>query len=195
MSSAYDSISPNNNNNNRRINELLSKIGTKSKPLMNKLKFTKSKSEEFLDIIERKLTSILENISLDNIVKKINNLESTFSKFKDFSDKIKNKEDQSLKQRYFSTYQTFILMYPNFSVQILRLSNQVTDSIKLKELLVLQKKLIEQFKINFGIKNGNNYLTHMLQIQTLIDKKIKSTVNNNKPIMMYQERIRKYNNN
>ncbi len=35
---------------------------------MNKLKFTKSKSEEFLDIIERKLTSILENISLDNII-------------------------------------------------------------------------------------------------------------------------------
>jgi hypothetical protein len=45
-------------NNLTRMNELLSKIGRNSKPLVNNLARKTSKSTEFLDIIERKIKMI-----------------------------------------------------------------------------------------------------------------------------------------
>ena len=57
----------NQNNNISRINGLLERIGTNSKSLLNKLKFKKSKSVEFLELIDENLEKILENINLYNI--------------------------------------------------------------------------------------------------------------------------------
>ena len=68
----------NKNNNISRINGLLEKIGTNSKSLFNKLKFKKSKSVEFLELIDENLEKILENINLDNIERQLNKSKKLF---------------------------------------------------------------------------------------------------------------------
>ena len=68
-----------NNANNARMNELLSKIGTKNKSLFNKLTGKTSKSTEFLDILEKKINMIKDyDVNLTNIEEKINELKKIF---------------------------------------------------------------------------------------------------------------------
>jgi len=75
-------------NNNRKMNELLQRIGKNSKPLFNKLTFKPSKKTEFLEIVERKLGNILTGINLDNIEKKISELDNILINYNNFQIKL-----------------------------------------------------------------------------------------------------------
>ena len=104
----------NKNNNISRINGLLERIGTNSKSLLNKLKFKKSKSVEFLELIDENLEKILENINLDNIERQLNKSKKLFEKLLvDFKEKIKNKSTNN-KERLQTQIDVIYNKYHNF---------------------------------------------------------------------------------
>ena len=91
METEYQALT-NQNNNISRINRLLEQIGTNSKSWFNKLTFKKSKSDEFLELLDLNLKKILENINLDNIKIQLNKSKKLFEKLLvEFTEKIKNK--------------------------------------------------------------------------------------------------------
>ena len=181
----------NQNNNISRINGLLERIGTNSKSLLNKLKFKKSKSVEFLELIDENLEKILENINLDNIERQLNKSKKLFKKLLvEFTEKIKNKRPNN-KERLesqidiiYNKYHTFFL---NFSKEIFKIIQKNTLSIEqLKILLSIQDELITLFnscyeKYNkknwFRYSGGpfylhNRYLKEMKGIKKFISNKI-----------------------
>ena len=140
----------NRNNNNKRMNELLNKIGTDSKSLFNKMTFKKSKSAEFLDIVERKISEIkladIQKDSINIIQKKIEKLEKIFIKLKDFFTKIQSKNNTELKNRVVGIYRNNFNIFAAFSFQIkLNVSNNLYkfDIKDLKKLEEFIGKLIE----------------------------------------------------
>jgi hypothetical protein len=112
----------NRNNNNKRMNELLNKIGTDSKSLFSKMTFKKSKSAEFLDIVERKLSEInLAHIKKDTIVtiqKKIDELKKIFTKLNEFSKKIIPKKNSELQNRLHGIYSNNANIFAAFILQL-----------------------------------------------------------------------------
>ncbi len=77
MNIPYQQFNKKNNKNNQniaRINELLSRIGTDKKPILNKLRLKKSKSMEFLELIDLNLDNILQNINLEILILYFQNL-------------------------------------------------------------------------------------------------------------------------
>jgi hypothetical protein len=170
-------------NNNRKMNDLLKRIGTSSKPLFNKLTFKPSKKTEFLEIVERKLGNILTGINLNNIEEKISELDKIFDKLQQFSKKITNRTDENIKSRLHNIYFNNRFIFPAFSAQILRISNIPKISLDdLNKLLQLQNQLI---KIYNKYKKTTNYknlkLVKMLEVKQILDEKIKnlSRKNNN----------------
>jgi len=171
------------NNNNRKMNDLLQRIGTNSKPLFNKLTFKPSKKTEFLEIVERKLGNILTGINLDNIEKKISELDKIFNKLQQFSKKITNRTDENIKSRLHNIYLNNRLIFQAFSAQILRITNspQISHDDLIK-LLKLQNQLIEIYKKYFRTQTNKNLkLGQMLEVKQILDKKIRnlSRKNNN----------------
>lgn len=163
------------NNNNRKMNDLLQRIGTNSKPLFNKLTFKPSKKTEFLEIVERKLGNILTGINLDNIEKKLNELDKIFDKLQQFSGKITNITNENIKSRLRNIYLNNRLKFPAFSAQILRITNSSQISLEdLIKLLQLQNKLIEIYKKYFTTPNNkNSRLDDMLKVKQILDERIK----------------------
>jgi len=169
MSSANNS----NNNNIRRMNELLSKIGRNSKPLVNKLTRKTSKSTEFLDIIENKIKMIKDDIKLTNIQKKTDELKKIFLKFKNFSDKIKNKNDRDLKVRYNNIYRSALYyICPYLSAIILQLSIAVITVAELKKLKKIQKDLLKLFIEYYDVDNDDIQFKNMLGVLDMISSSI-----------------------
>lgn len=161
-----------NNTNYARMNELLSKIGTKNKSLVNKLTRKTSKSTEFLDILERKISKVKNDVNLSNIEKKIAELEKIFLKFKNFSDKIKNKNDINLKNRYKTIYDgALFFTCPNLSIQILRMmiDPSTITSVELKKLEIMQNKLIYLFINHYDIKNEKNNI-ELINMNRILDQ-------------------------
>ena len=181
----------NQNNNISRINGLLERIGTNSKPFFNKITFAKSKSIEFLELIDINLDNILKNINLDNITRQLNKSKKLFEKLLvDFTEKIKNKRPNN-KERLqtqidviYNKYHTFFL---NFSKEIFKIIQKNALSIEqLKILLSIQDELITLFnscyeKYNkknwFRYSGGpfclhNRYLKEMKGIKKFISNKI-----------------------
>jgi hypothetical protein len=110
------------NNNNKRMNELLSKIGTDSKSLFNKMTFKTSKSAEFLDIVERKISEIkladIQKDSIDTIQKKIDELKKIFTKLNEFSKKIISKKNSELQNRLNGIYSNNANIFAAFILQL-----------------------------------------------------------------------------
>jgi hypothetical protein len=174
MSSANNS-----NNNLRRMNELLSKIGTKNKPFKNKLRLKTSKSTEFLDIIERKI-EMLKDFKITNIEKKLIELKKISEKIIIFSDKIKNKNDRNLKDRFDNIYNiNFYFIFPYLSYQILNIIINPTLTLhELKQFKKIQKELLLLFIKYHNVENNNrNYrnnrnFENMLEILDMISFRI-----------------------
>jgi hypothetical protein len=140
----------NRNNNNKRMIELLNKIGTDSKSLFNKMTFKKSKSAEFLDIVERKLSEInladIKKDNIDTIQKKIDELEKIFTKLEQFSKKIQSKNNPELKNRVVGIYRNNINIFAAFSFQIKSNVSNNLYKFNIQDLKKLEKfigKLIE----------------------------------------------------
>jgi hypothetical protein len=165
-----------NNNNLIRMNELLSKIGTKNKSLFNKLTLKTSKSKEFLDILQRKINMIEDNVKLTNIEKKTDELEKIFLKFEKFSDKIKNKNDRNLKDRYDNIYKNDLYyICPYLSSNILLISTGKNGDINIDDLRKLkktQKELLKLFIKYYDFDNNNREYIEMLEILDIISEKI-----------------------
>jgi hypothetical protein len=175
MSSANNS----NNNNLTRMNELLSKIGRNSKPLKNKLRLKTSKSTEFLDILERKLEMLMD-LKITNIEKKMIELKKISEKIIIFSDKIKNKNDRNLKDRFDNIYNiNFYFIFPYLSYQILNIIINPTLTLhELKQFKKIQKELLLLFIKYHNVENNNrNYrnnrnFENMLEILDMISFRI-----------------------
>jgi hypothetical protein len=144
----------NKNNNISRINELLERIGTNSKSLFNKLKFKKSKSVKFLELIDENLEKILENINLDNIERQFNKSKKLFEKLLvDFKEKIKNKSTNNkerLQTQIDVIYNKYHNFFSKFSDNISNIKNWNPLTIEqLNKLLSIQEELIELFKFYY----------------------------------------------
>ncbi len=155
----------NQNNNISRINGLLERIGTNSKPFFNKITFKKSKSVEFLELIDINLDNILKNINLDNITRQLNKSKKLFEKLLvEFTEKIKNKRPNN-KERLqtqidviYNKYHTFFL---NFSKEIFKIIQKNTLSIEqLKILLSIQDELITLFNSCYEKYNKKNWVRY-----------------------------------
>jgi hypothetical protein len=165
-----------NNDNNRKMNVLFSTIGTNSQSFFNKFIRKPSKSTEFLDILERKINMIKDyDVNLTNIEEKINELKKIFSKFIDFSKKIKN--DTNLKKRYNDIYNRVIYyICPILSKKIAILAIDYSKNFTIDELQKLknmQDELLKLFNIYYKIENNKNKdRNKMLEDQEIISNRI-----------------------
>ena len=164
-----------NNANNAKMNELLLKIGTKNKSfintLTNTLTGTNSKSIEFLDILRRKIDRIKDNVKLSNIEKKTNELKKIFIKFKNFSDKIKNKNKKDY-YRYHEIYSSSLYyICPYLSAVILNILASFNQSIG--ELQKLEKTHNELLSLFIWYYDQNNIeYKYMKDLQDEIHQRI-----------------------
>jgi hypothetical protein len=174
----------NNNKNNEnivKINGLLQQIGTDSKSFLNKLKSKKSKSIEFLELIDINLDKILENINLENIKKQLNKSKKLFDKLlcQEYLNKIEHKNN---KNRLIQQKNTILIkhskFFVNFSEKILQIvyKNSLSLSIEqLRILLSIQDELIELFKeyyYNKQNKISEDNLAFMMSVKRYIVKNI-----------------------
>ena len=166
-------------NNLTRMNELLNKIGTKNKTFKNKLRLKTSKSTEFLDIIERKI-EMLKDFKITNIEKKLIELKKISEKIIIFSDKIKNKNDRNLKDRFDNIYNIdFYFIFPYLSGQILNIIVNPTLTLhELKQFKKIQKELLLLFIKYHNVENNNRnyrnnrFFENMLEILDIISFRI-----------------------
>lgn len=145
-----------NNANNAKMNELLLKIGTKTNfnKLKNKVKGTNRESTEFLNILQTKINKIKDDVKLSNIEKKTDELKKIFIKFKNFSDKIKNKNKKDY-YRYHEIYSnTLYYICPYLSGIILNILASSNQSIG--ELLKLGRTHNELLNLFIWYYDQNN---------------------------------------
>jgi isopropylmalate/homocitrate/citramalate synthase len=160
------------NANNAKMNELLRKIGTKKKSFFNKLTGTNSKSTEFLYILQRKINMIKDDVKLSNIEKKTNELKKIFLKFKNFSDKIKNKNKEDY-YRYHEIYSnTLYYICPYLSAVILNILARSNQNIgELQKLEKTHNELLNLFIWYYDYKNQE--YKNMKEVQDEIYQRIK----------------------
>jgi len=113
----------------------------------NRITFTRSKSDEFLDIVERKINSInLKDISKDSIEiikKKFDELYKIFTKLHIFSINIQQKNDSTLKNRLIGIYFENKNIFAYFSLQIKLKGEKISDINTLEKLQKFFDRLID----------------------------------------------------
>jgi hypothetical protein len=211
METEYQALT-NQNNNISRINRLLEQIGTNSKSWFNKLTFKKSKSDEFLELLDLNLKKILENINLDNIKIQLNKSKKLFEKLSVFKDKIIHKRPRNkdrLQSQIDVIYNNNHTFFPKFSDKIFdiikgsesipryNIDNNSISIQQLEKLLLIQEELISLFKIYYKEYNKENrhlynnnspfhlhktYLRKMEYIKDFISKKINFKIPNDRNI-------------
>jgi len=186
METKYQAFT-NQNNNISKINGLLEQIGTSSKSLFNKLRFKKSKSDEFIELISINLNKILENINLENVTRQLNKSKKLFEKLLgEFKNKIESKSPSNkarLKNQIDVIYNTNNTFFPRFSDKIYDIIAKNTLSIEqLNLLLSIQKELIILFEFYYKefIKSHKNSLDTIENIKRYISKRIHFITPNNK---------------
>ena len=182
--------------NNTRMNQLLNEIGKRKKSLFNRITFTQSKSEEFLDIVERKINSInLKDISKDSIEiikKKIDELNKIFTKLQEFSIKIQQKNDSTLKNRLTRIYFENKNIFTYFSLQIKLKGEKIDDINTLEKLQKFFDRLIDLNNLLQNI-SSNEKLYNLREIERnkgIINERIKSLEKKNQPIFQTESLIR-----
>ena len=181
MNTPYQQFVNKNNQNIATINELLRKIGTGNKPFLNKLKSKKSKSIEFLELIDIKLDKILKDIKLENIRKQLNKSKILFEKLlgQTYVNKIQSKSEYNktrLIQQKNNISRKYFKFFVNFSEEIVKIIHENSLSIeKLEILLSIQDELIELFKKYYykqQNKSSEDNLAYMMSARRFIVKKI-----------------------
>ena len=185
MNIPYERFNNQNNNQNNenisRIKRLLEQIGTDSKSFLNKLKSKKSKSIEFLELIDIKLDKILKDIKLENIRKQLNKSKILFEKLlgQTYVNKIQSKSEYNktrLIQQKNNISRKYFKFFVNFSEEIVKIIHENSLSIeKLEILLSIQDELIELFKKYYykqQNKSSEDNLAYMMSTRRFIVKKI-----------------------
>jgi hypothetical protein len=182
----------NGNNNNAKINSLLKEIGKQNKSLENKFItfFKKSKSKELLEILERKISEFLTNLTFDNLPKKLLELQKISEKINLTRAKIFAKNDETLKDIFNRIFRNYRQLFPAFSTQILVLLNQNELNINnltyfsfiIDNLISLYLKIFYSSNIAKKLLNKDEHYNKMLEVQKIIsdefDKMPKINTNN-----------------
>lgn len=211
MNTPYQQFVNKNNQNIATINELLRKIGTGNKPFLNKLKSKKSKSIEFLELIDANLENILKDINLQNIRKQLDKSKKLFERLlgQEYINKIASKSENNktrLMQKKDEIYRKHFDFFAKFSSKIkkmMEIINQDSLSIDLlNNLLSIQTELINLFQkyydktqVNYNVLY-NRVLGSMWHIKRFIMRNLfYMTPNNqyrniNKLFSEYQEVIK-----
>jgi hypothetical protein len=187
--SNYSQLS-NPNNNYARMNFLLNKIGKSNKSFINKLTFKKSKSTELLEILERKISEFFKNLSLDNLPKKLLELQKISEKIKLTTSIINAKKDETLTNIFLGIFMNYRQLFPAFSTQILVLLNK--NELNINNLtyfsFIIDNLISLYLKIFYSSNNANKllkedeYYNDMFKVQQKIsdefDKMPKINTNN-----------------
>jgi len=169
-----------NNENLSKINRLLEQIGTDSKSLLNKLQSKKSKSIEFLELIDENLDKILKNINLQNIRKQLDKSKKLFEKLlgQTYLNKIQSKSENTktrLIRQKNDISRKYLKFFINFSEEIMKIINSNILSIEeLNYLLSIQIELISLLQ-KYYVETQDNYnvvLNYMKRSKKFIEKKI-----------------------
>jgi hypothetical protein len=178
-----------NNENLSKINRLLEQIGTDSKSLLNKLQLKKSKSKsiEFLELIDENLDKILKNINLQNIRKQFDKSKKLFEKLlgQTYLNKIQSKSENTktrLIRQKNDISRKYLKFFINFSEEIVKIINSNILSIEeLYYLLSIQIELISLLQTYYKTQdNYSDVLNFMKRSKKFIEKKIYLIIPNDK---------------
>ena len=175
----YQRFNNQNNENLSKITRLLEQIGTDSKSFFEKLQSKKSKSVEFLELIDINLDKILKNINLKNIRIQLEKSKYLFEKLlgQTYLNKIQSKSENNktrLIRQKNNIYRKYFKFFVNFSEEIVKIINYNTLSIEqLNYLLSIQTELISLFQKYYNTQeNYNQDLKLMERQKKFIEKKI-----------------------
>lgn len=184
-------------NNNTKINNLLNEIGKQKKSLKNKVTFKKSKSKELLEILERKISEFLTNLSFDNLKEKLLELQKISEKINLTMEKIVVKKDDTLNKDFLDIFEKYRLLFPAFSDQILVFFEKIELNIDNLTYLssIIDNLILIYLKIFYLSNKSKSYLVkdlnygRMLEAQKKISDKIINISKNKKELKTEDEEL------